>query len=62
MLSNAVLALASLVANYGVKKVKISEYAEVMLKNASNTNPDVKKFSYQYYKAVYKWIGDVILP
>lgn len=62
VLSNAVLALANLVSNYGVKKVKIAEYAEIMLKNAQNTNPDCKKYSYQYYKAVYKWIGDVILP
>jgi hypothetical protein len=29
-----VLALAALVENYGVKKVKIAEYAEVMIKNA----------------------------
>ena len=51
-----------MVWNYGLKKVKIPEYAEVMLKNAGHTNPDVKKQSYEYYKAVYKWIGDAILP
>ena len=34
VLSNAVLALAQLVENYGVKKIKIANYAEVMLKNA----------------------------
>ena len=35
-----------MVWNYGLKKVKIPEYAEVMLKNAGHTNPDVKKQSY----------------
>lgn len=34
VLSNAVLALAQIVENYGVKKIKIANYAEVMLKNA----------------------------
>lgn len=43
VLSNACLALAQLVSNFGVKKVKIAEYAEIMLKNAQNTNPDCKK-------------------
>ena len=33
-----------------------------MLKNAAHTNPDCKKASYEYYKAVYKWIGDALLP
>ena len=54
--------MASLVQNYGVKKIKIAEYAEQMLKNAAHTNPDCKKASYEYYKAVYKWIGDALLP
>lgn len=56
------MALASLVSNFGVKKVKIAEYAEQMIKNAQNTNPDCKKNSYLYYKAVYKWIGEAIVP
>lgn len=62
VLANAVLALSSLVKNYGVKKVKIGDYAEIMLKNAQHTNPDVKKNSYDYYRSVYKWIGEAILP
>jgi len=33
-----------------------------MLKNAAHTNPECKKASYEYYKAVYKWIGDALLP
>ena len=33
-----------------------------MLKNAAHTNPDCKKAAYEYYKAVYKWIGDALLP
>ena len=33
-----------------------------MLKNAMNTNPACKNAAYEYYKAVYKWIGDAILP
>lgn len=33
-----------------------------MLKNAMNTNPACKAAAYEYYKAVYKWIGDAILP
>lgn len=51
-----------MVNNYGMKRVKVAEYAELMLKNASSTNPEVKKQSYNYYKAVYKWVGDAILP
>jgi hypothetical protein len=33
-----------------------------MLKNAMNTNPGCKNAAYDYYKGVYKWIGDAILP
>lgn len=62
VLSNACLALGALVAAFGPKKVKIAEYAETMLKCAQHTNPDVKKQTYAYYKAVYKWIGDAIKP
>ena len=55
-------AVASLIENYGVKKVKIAEYTANMLKNAQHTNPGVKNAAYDFYKAVYKWIGDAILP
>lgn len=51
-----------LVENFGVKKIKIPQFAEIMIKNAQNPTPDVKKAAYDYYRAVYKWIGDVILP
>jgi hypothetical protein len=51
-----------LVENFGVEKIKIPLYAEIMMKNAQNTNPEIKKAAYNYYKAVYKWIGDVIKP
>ena len=53
-------AIAILVENFGVKKIKISLFADIMLKNAQNTSPDVKKAAYDYYKGVYKWIEDVI--
>jgi hypothetical protein len=33
-----------------------------MLVNAQNTNPAVKGSAYEFYKAVYKWIADAILP
>ena len=33
-----------------------------MLANAQNTNPAVKNAAYDFYKAVYKWIADAILP
>ena len=33
-----------------------------MLKNAQNTNLGCKNAAYDFYKAVYKWIGDAILP
>ena len=33
-----------------------------MINNAQNKNPEVKKAAYDYYKAVYKWIGDLIMP
>ena len=56
------IALGALVHNYGMKRVKIAEFAEIMLKNACSTNPDCKKASYAYYKAIYKWVGDAILP
>lgn len=51
-----------MIENFGVKKIKIVLFAEIMIKNAQNTNPDVKKAAYDYYKAVYKWIGDIIKP
>jgi len=54
--------VAALVEHYGVKKIKIGEYAAQMVKNAQNTTPAVKNAAYEYYKAVYKWIGDAILP
>jgi predicted Abi (CAAX) family protease len=33
-----------------------------MITNASNTNPACKNAAYDYYKAVYKWIGEAIVP
>ena len=42
--------------------MKVGEYAESMLKNAQHTNPAVKNAAYEFYKAVYKWIGDAIKP
>jgi hypothetical protein len=45
-----------------VKKVKIAQYGTNMLKNAQNTNPGCKNAAYDYYKAVYKWISDALLP
>ena len=62
VLTGGTLAVALLVEHYGVQKVKIGQYAERMLKNAQNTNPGAKNASYEYYKGVYKWIGDAILP
>ena len=56
------LALAHLVDQFGIKKLKIGDYAANMLKNAQNTNPGCKNAAYDFYKAVYKWIGDAILP
>ena len=32
-----------------------------MLKNAQNANPACKKASYEYYKGVYKWLGEPIV-
>ena len=55
-------AVASLLEAFGHKKMRIPDYAEQMLKNAQNTNPGCKTAAYDYYKAVYKWIGDAILP
>jgi len=62
VLTNGIIGLALLVEQYGVKKVKIQQYAEQMLKNAQNTNPGCKTASYEYYKGVYKWIGEALLP
>jgi len=56
------MAVALLMENYGVKKIRIPDFAECMLKNAANTNPMVKTAAYDFYKSVYKWIGDAILP
>ena len=61
-MSCGTLAVAMLMENYSMKKVRIPDFAEVMLKNASNTNPAVKNAAYDFYKAVYKWIGEAILP
>ena len=60
--ANAILALAALVSNYGIRSVIIGEYADIILKNAQSTNQDCKKASYEYYRACYKWIGDDLLP
>jgi hypothetical protein len=54
--------LAILLSNFGVKKLKLQDYAKSMLANAQSTNKDVKKAAYECYFAVYKWIGDAILP
>lgn len=62
VLTSGNIALAALVENFGVKKIKIAEYGTNMLKNAQNTNPACKNAAYDYYKAVYKWIGDMLLP
>lgn len=61
-MTTATLAVASLFQNFSIKKFKIQDFAEQMLKNAMNTNPACKNAAYEYYKAVYKWIGDAILP
>mgnify|MGYP000170612978 CR=1 FL=1 len=53
------MALAALVDKFGTEKVKTADYDEVMLKNATSPSPDsLKKFSYRYYKAIYKHIKD----
>jgi predicted Abi (CAAX) family protease len=57
-----VVAIAHMVTYFGVKKIKIAQYAEVMLNNAQNTNPQCKTAAYDYYKGIYKWVGDAILP
>lgn len=62
VLTSGIVALAALVECFGVKKVKIAQYGTNMLKNAQNTNPACKTAAYDYYKAVYKWIGDALLP
>lgn len=56
------MAVALLLENFGIKKVKIADFAEQMLKNAQNTNPACKNAAYDFYKACYKWIGEAILP
>lgn len=62
ILACGIQAVAILLENFGIKKIKIPDYAELMLKNAQNTNPQCKNAAYDFYKAVYKWIGDAILP
>jgi len=42
--------------------MKVGDYTETMLKNAQHTNPAIKNAAYEFYKAVYKWIGDAIVP
>jgi hypothetical protein len=61
-MTSGTLAVAILLQNYGVKKVRIADFAEQMLKNAMNTNPDCKKAGYDFYKAMYKWIGEAVMP
>jgi len=60
--ASGTLCVALLIENFGIKKMKVGEYAESMLKNAQHTNPAVKNAAYEFYKAVYKWIGDAIKP
>jgi len=61
-MTSGTTAIALLVENFGVKKITISFFAEVMLKNAQHTNPQCKTAAYDYYRAVYKWIGEAIVP
>ena len=61
-MSCGTMAVALLMENYTMKKIRIPDFAEVMLKNAQNTNPAVKNAAYDFYKAVYKWIGEAIMP
>ena len=62
IVTSACTAIAALVESYGIKKVKVANFTEVMLKNASNANPACKTAAYDYYKGLYKWIGDAVLP
>lgn len=62
VLQSGTSAVALLVEQFGVKKVKIPDFAKQMLANAQHTNPAVKNAAYDFYKAVYKWIADAILP
>mmetsp|Transcript_34357 Transcript_34357/g.52644 ORF Transcript_34357/g.52644 Transcript_34357/m.52644 type:complete len:112 (-) Transcript_34357:6245-6580(-) len=62
VMTSGTQAVALLVENFGPKRFDIREFSEQMLKNATSTNPGVKNASYDYYKAVYKWIGDALLP
>ena len=61
-MATATIAVAKLVDGFGIKKFKPADFGEAMLKNAQNTNRMVKDAAYDYYKAVYKWIGDALLP
>jgi len=62
VMQSGCIAVAALLEAFGLKKVNIKHYSEQMLKNAGNTNPGVKNAAYDYYKAVYKWMGDAMLP
>ena len=50
-----------MIENWGLKKFKFPEYADVILNNASNTNPQAKNAAYECYKAIYKWMGEPLL-
>lgn len=60
--ASGTLAIALLFETFGIKKMKVGDYTETMLKNAQHTNPAIKNAAYEFYKAVYKWIGDAIVP
>ena len=44
-----------------MKKLKFQDYAAVIAKNATSTNPAIKTAAYEFYKACYKWMGDAII-
>ena len=55
------LAVASLMKEWGLKRFKLQDYADAILKCATGTNPAVKNAAYEAYDACYKWMGDMIL-
>ena len=60
-MTSAITFVVALVEAYGINKVKVGDFNANMCQNAHNQNQKVRKAVIEYFKALYKWVGDVVV-
>ena len=54
------IALNSWVSNYGNKKIKLKSFLKIIENYASSPTPSLRSEAINFYKEVYKWLGESI--